>query len=243
MAKITAKDGIVLIGGYNLSTYALQYEAVKEVDAVDVTGLSDGSHNFIAGQKIAMTTINMLWDSASGKVTDALKAPGEKNVTIMPEGYTLGAGALSMPYTQANFNPSGSPSTAIGVGNIKFSSYGDNYGLEYGQMLQHGSITATTTGTAVVDAAGEGSITSVCSGTLHIWTACATDTYAVKIQHSVDGSTSWSDLVTFTLTGAAINSERVAVESGTLRAYRRIVATRTGSAAESFGFSVFFAHA
>lgn len=242
MAKTSAKNGIILIGGYNLSTYAMDYEANESVDPVEVTGLSDGSHNFIPGQRIARITSNMLWDVAANKVHAAIAALPTKHVTIMPEGYVLGNPTISMPFMQANYNPSGNPASAISVGAIEFLSYGDNAGIEHGYALAHDTITSTTTGTGFDDISGA-AVTAACSGTLHVWTPTSTDTYVVKIQHSTTLGSGYADLVTFTLNGTARNSERVAVASGTVNRYRRIVATRTGSAGDSFGFSVHFSHA
>jgi hypothetical protein len=159
----------------------------------------------------------------------------------MPEGYALGNPTLAMPFMQGNYNPSGSPATAITVGGIQFISYGDNHGIERGYALQHGTITTTTTGTGFDDISG-GAVTAACAGILHVWTPTATDTYVVKIQHSTVLGSGYVDLITFTLDGTARNSERVAVASGTVNRYRRILATRTGGAGDIFGFSVHFAH-
>lgn len=241
MAKTTAKNGILLVGGYNFSTYAMDYEITDGVDPIEVTGLSDTAHNFIPGQRTASITANMLWDADTNKVHAGISGLVQKNVTLFPEGYTLGNPSLSMPFMQGNYNPSGSPSTAITVGGIQFLSYGNNYGIEHGYALHHGEVTATTTGTGFDDISGA-AVTAACAGTLHVWTPTTTDTYVVKIQHSTALASGYADLITFTLTGAARNSERITVASGTVNRYRRIVATRTGSAGDAFGFSVHFAH-
>lgn len=241
MAKITAKDGIVLIGGYNLSTYVTQYEITDGVDEVEVTGLTDGSHNFIPGQRMASMSLNTLWDSAAGKTVAVLRPLNLAGqiVTLLPEGYTLGAPSISTPIMQANWGPVGNPSAAITADSVKFLSYGDNAGIEDGYALAHGTITSTTTGTGYDDITGAAA-TAACAGALHVWGATSTDTYVVKIQHSTSLGSGYADLITFTLDGTAVGSERVTVASGTVNRYRRIVATRTGSAGDSFGFSVHF---
>jgi len=118
-------------------------------------------------------------------------------------------------------------------------SYGNNEGVEDGYALAHGTITATTTGTGFDDLT-DAAATAKSAGALHVWGATTTDTYVVKIQHSTSLGSGYSDLITFTLDGSALGSERVAVASGTVNRYRRVVATRTGSAGDSFGFSVHF---
>jgi len=236
MAKISAKNAVILIGGYNLSTYATTYEAQEGVDVVEVTGFGDGSHNFIPGQRTAQITANMLWDITSNTTVDVLKTlTAGRHITIVPEGYTLGTPSLSLPYMQANFNPAGDPGSAVGIGTIQFSSYGDNAGVEAGYMLAHGTITDTTSGSSIDLGAGYSS--AACSATLHIWTACASDPYAVIVEDSANDS-DWDTLVTLTLDGSAVGSERVAVAAGTVNRYLRYTATRTGAAGDNFGFSV-----
>ena len=239
MSKVSAKNAIILINGYNLSTYSTAFEASTDVGVIDVTGFSDASKNFIPGLPTAKIQADMLWSSTAGAVHTALHDFGEHHVTILPEGYAQGNTSLSMPYTQATYSPKGTPDSAVSVGSIQFESYGNNQGVEYGKVLAHGTITDTTTSTAYQFNAG--AVTKACSATLHIWTACAADTYVVKVQHCATAGGAYADLVTFTLTGATVGSERVAVASGTINKYLKVVATRTGSAGDSFGYTVHYA--
>ena len=182
-----------------------------------------------------------MWSTSAGTVHAALgAAAGSGIVTLAPEGYTLGAPSLSMPYLQTTYTPKSAPDARIDVGTIDFESYGNNAGVENGVMLAHGTVANTTTGTGVDDPTGA-AVTASCAAALHIWTACAADTYVVKVQHSANNST-WADLMTFSADGSVITSERRAVASGTINRYRRVLATRTGAAANPFGFSVHFYH-
>lgn len=240
MAKVSAKSGVMLIDGYNFSTYVESYEFGSQVDPVEVSGLGDGTHNFTPGLKVARLVANMFWDTDNvNTVLSALQ--NNKVATLIPEGYTLGCATLSIPFTQVNFNPQGGPATALTLGSVEFLSYGNNFGVEDGYALTHGTITDTTTTTGVLDIT-DAAATAVSAGALHIWTACASDTYEVKIQHSASLGTGYADLLTFTLDGSAVGSERITAASGTVNKYRRVVATRTGSADDSFGFSVHFYH-
>ena len=244
MSKVSAKDAIIVVNGYRLSTYFTQYEASVSVNPVEVTGFADGSHNFLPTLQTAHISMAALWDDAAGSLNTALKGlSSNKIVTLLPEGYSaVGAVTLSLPYMQENFNPAGAPADVVKAGSIGFSSYGNNAGLEYGVALQHGTITATTTGTGVLDPTN-GAVTAACAGALHVWSATTTDTYVVKIQHSTALASGYADLITFTLDGTALNSERITVASGTINKYRRMVATRTGSAGDTFGLTVHFWHA
>jgi len=243
--KIAAKNGVLLVAGYNISTDALDYSFEDKVDELEVTGLSDGAHNFIPGQRAASLTCNMLWDSTASKANDVLKpmvgatTTTANYVTLLPEGGTVGNASLSLPFHLVNWNPGGSPADALKVGAVKFMSRSNNDGVERGDILQHGTITNTTNGTAVADIGGA-DVTAICGATLHIWSATSTDTYVIKVQHSTNGSTSWSDILTFSANGTAITAERQTAASATVKTYRRIVATRTGSAGDTLGFTVTF---
>ncbi len=242
MAKISAKNAVVLIKGYNFSTYATAYEGEHTPGLIDVTGFGDGGQNFIPGLPTGKINVSMLWDNtATVGAPLVITAGGTGNVTIIPEGYSLGAQSISMPYVMANYSPSGEPAGALQLGTFEMNGYGAGFvGVERGVMLAHQTITSTTTTTGVDDPTGA-AVTAFSAATLHIWTKCAADTYVVKVQHSTDDNT-YADLLTFTLNGSALASERILVSSGTVNRYRRVVATRTGAAANPFGFSVHFWH-
>lgn len=244
MAKISAKNSIILIKGYNFSTYATGYEASHSTGMIDVTGFTDGGQNFIPGLPVGHLSADVLWDStATVGIHAILSAKPNGAITIMPEGYALGNRTLSMPFTQGNYSPAGDPAGAIQAGTLNFEAYGGtNVGVETGWALAHATITATTTGTGFVDPAGA-QVTAVCGGTLHIWTACAADTYVVKVQHCATIGGVYADLITFVANGSALTVERQVIASGAIEQYRRVLATRTGAAANPFGYSVHFWHA
>ena len=242
MAKITGKDGIILIGGYSLSAQFSNYEASKAVQSIDVTGFGEGNTNYIPGMATAEMTLNGYWDNTANGINDALKSLGTKVATVLPEGYpALGSPSLSINAMQESWTPAAGVDAAITIGSVKFMASGAGYGLYDGWALQHGTITNTTTGTGFDDPTG-GAVTAACAGIIHIWTPCATDTYQVKIQHSTTLGSGYADLITFTVNGSARASEVVQVASGTVNRYRRIVATRTGAAGNTFGFTVCFWH-
>lgn len=239
--KVSSRNATVLVGGYVLTPMAFSYETDgPTVDPIDVTAFQDGSQNYIPGQIVGSLACNFYWDQTlTTGANVALKGLGNKAVTIIPETYALGADAVSIWAMQENWSPKGDPKSAVTVESVKFTATGSWYSVMQGQMLQNGTITNTTTGTGVRDWTAL-DLTAVSAGVLHVTTPCASDTYVVKIQHSTDNSTSWTDLVTFTLNGSARASEIVAGATTTLKQYRRIVATRTGAAGDTFGFSVFF---
>ena len=241
MAKQSAKNAIVLINGYLFSTYATMFDIKADAGKILVTGFGDGAANYVPGMPTVAGTVDMLWESSANSVHLALSSLPTGALTILPEGGTLGNQSLSFAVMQATYIPKGTPTSAITVGGIQFESYGNNTGIETGVVLQHGTTTTTLTGTGVDDPTGA-SVTAACGATLHLWgTPLAADTYVIKVQHSVDNS-SWADLITFSANGSARTVERQTVASGTIRRYRRVLATRTGSAGNTLGFTVVFYH-
>lgn len=241
MAKTSSKDSIIVVGGYLLSADMEGYSVEAKQAMLDCTGFTDGWQNYVGGLYQGKMTLNALWDHSANTVTAALLALGAKAVTVIPNGYTLGNLAFSMSSQQENFQPGGAMSGLLKAGALNFFTSGAQGGPHAGWALQHGAITNTLTGTGFVDPTGT-TVTASCGGFLHVYTPCAADTYVVKIQHcaTIDGA--YADLVTFTLNGSARASEQVQVASGTIQPYRRVLATRTGSAGNSFGFTCVFYH-
>lgn len=248
MGKVTAKNAIILINGYKFSTFTTAYDAKSDAGKVDVTGFGDGGANYIPGMPSASLTADMLWDSDANSVHAALSSMPVGVVTIIPEGWILGNSDVSLPFMLSNYKPQGKPTDAIKLGTLTFDAYNDaaTYGksanLEIGWILQHGTITNTLTGSGFVDPTGAPVLNAYGIGTLHIWTPVAADTYVVKIQHSTSLTTGYADLITFTANGSARTVERQVASIGTINQYRRVIATRTGSAGNPFGFSVHFAY-
>lgn len=241
MAKVSSKDAIILIGGYVLSPDITSYEVSEGAPPVDVTCFTDGAQNYIPGLFSAAISAQALWNNETGRAYPILKAAAgstsDGSITILPEGGTAGGPSLSLPFTEGGISPSGQPGSAITLGSINFSSYGDNEGIENGFILHHGAVTDSTTNDSVLDPLNI-ALTTRCAATLHVW-GVPTDTYEVKVQDSTN-DVDWDDLITFSADGSALLSERQEVASGTLNKYRRVVATRTGAVGDAFSFTVHF---
>lgn len=241
MTKTTARNAIILINGYNFSTFATAFEAKADAGKIEVSSFGQAAANFIPGLQLANMTADLFWDSDADSVHAALSSLPTGHVTIIPAGYALGNPSLSMPFMSANYGVKGAPAEALTIGTLSFESYGSNNGVELGNVLAHGEITATATGVGSDDQSGA-AVTAACSGVIHIWKPCAADRYVVKIQHSTAIDSGYADLITFVADGATRTAERIVVDTGVINRYRRVIATRTGSAANPFGFSVHFWH-
>lgn len=234
MTKIAAKDAVILISGSKFSTYVTAYETEYSIEPIEATGFGDGAKNYIPGMATAKIGCDCLWDNTvSVGVNAKLQTSGQTGViTILPETGNLGAASLTLPYLQANYTPGAAVSDIMKIGNIEFTSYGNNNALELGVVLYSGVITNTTTSSTFDNTLAT---TGAYAATLHIWTKAATDTYSIALQHSTNGS-AWTTANTFAINGSAIAAERL---TGTaLNQYRRIVATRTGSAGNALGLTI-----
>ncbi len=238
MGKVSAKDGIIVVGGYSLSPQAYAYDISATVQPVEVTGFTDGWKNYVPGQYTGEMRLGMYWDNDANKSVTALKGLDAKCVTVIPDGFTLGNPAISIEAEQVNFNPGGGPNDPLRVGQVRFVTKGADGGPILGHALAHATVTNTATSAAFQWAAL--ATTAECAGFLHIWTACAADTYAVKIRHCATQGGTYADLISFTLNGSALGSQRVAVASGTIQPWLQVVATRTGAAGNPFGYTVAF---
>jgi hypothetical protein len=127
MAKISAKNAIItvddstgspqIISG-DVDSYTLQYD----VDAPEVTGFGEGSHNFVPGMPVVGITLNVFWNSAATTgATTVLKGivgnSTSKTVSVQPEGTGL---ALSGEFMLVGIEVTGTPKDPIKMGACKF---------------------------------------------------------------------------------------------------------------------------
>ena len=239
MAKTIAKNGLILIGGYSLSSMASSYDIEYSANPVEVTGFTDGWKNYIPTIFSGQMSLNMYWNSTTS-TNAALQTLAKRHVTISPTGSTVGSDCFTMYADHAAFTPTAEASGVLSVGSVVFQGSGVDSGPLPAHLLQHATITNTASSASVRDPSA-GAVTQRCAAVLHIWTACAADTYSVIVEHSAN-DVAWATLLTFTANGSAITSEMQVAASGTINQYRRVTATRTGAAGNNFGFSVAFWH-
>jgi len=131
MAKVSAKGAVIALddsGGTarTISTDVESYDIQYAVDPVEVTGMNEGSHNFIAGQYIIGVTLNLYWNSAATTgawtvVRGIIGSTSSKTLAITPESGGL---TLSGEYMCDGVAITGSPSTDIKLGAVHFSVMG-----------------------------------------------------------------------------------------------------------------------
>lgn len=239
MAFVSAQKARALVGNLNLSGYAKSVALNWNADMLDVTTLADTAKVFIAGQDTATLAISLLMDTdttAGGEydfIEGTWKTTQPQPLTYAPQGLTSGSPAfmVSAIETQAGGNV-----TANGVAMIDVSAQTDGF-TDAGFVVEDlAAVTTTTTGTArdFTAASTNGGVAH-----LHVTAFSGLTSNTVTIEHSVDGSTSWATLVTFTA-ATGVTSQRVVVAAGTtVRRYLRVVDTvvGTGSNTRSVSFA------
>ena len=190
--------------------------------------LTDTAKTFIVGQDESSGSLDMLFDTVGTAALqfDAFKsqkATGPYPLTLCPDGFGVGQIAVMVNAHLGNFTGASSVSDLVTC-SAAFQSTGN---FDVGLVVENfTAITADTTGTARDQAAGT---TNGGVAHIHVTAFSGLTSNACSIEHSVDGSTSWATLASFT-TYTGLTSQRVEVAAGTtVRRYLRVVDDVTGS--------------
>ena len=245
MGKLTGEHCAVFFAGFDLTGRSRQFDFNQEWDEEDMTAFQDGSHNSLPSLPKGSVNVVSFLDGAANQSHVALKAPGTRSGQVVLVGIgdgaapTVGDVMLALQAEQFRYQTPLETARAV-IAN--WNAMGEGHQPDDGILLINTTITNTTNGTAHDHGAAtaEGG-----AGYLEVVGGLATDTYAVKIQHAPDAAGSpgtWADLLSFTLDASARSSERVAVAAGTtVNQWLRVVATRTGAAADNFRLAAGFA--
>ena len=234
----SSMDSRVAVGLLNASGYARGFSVTSTMEALDVTTLVDRSKAFIVGQNDSTASIDMLLDTVgtANLQYDALqdmKGAGAFPMTLGVEGFTALDPVVMLNGHFTNITHSSTNADAVTASAASQSTGNTDLGVALEDFT---AVTADGNGTArdLTAASSAGGVAH-----LHVTAFSGLTNNIVTIEHSVDGSTSWSTLVTFaTYTG--VTSERVEVAAGTtIRRYLRVVDNVTGTGSTTR--AVFFA--
>ncbi len=226
----------VAVGLLNASGYTRSYNLGDSVDMIDTTVLTDTAKTSIPGPETATFSIEMLLDNGTAQINQftAWKAATVAYpLTVAPFGFSVGSFVALVSGWETNLQTSGQVGQAVMA-----SATGQATGaIDYGVVLEDfTAITADTNGTARDNGAAtaNGGVAH-----LHVSDFSGLTSDVVTIEHSVNGSTGWATLVTFsTVTGTT--SERIEVAAGTtVRQYLRVSddVTGTGSTTRFVAFA------
>ena len=228
MAFKTAQASRVAVGLLNASGYTKGYSLTAQTAALDTTVLTDTAKTFIVGQDESSGSLDMLFDTVGTAALqfDAFKsqkATGPYPLTLCPDGFGVGQLAVMVNAHLGNFTGASAVADLVTC-SAAFQSTGN---FDVGLVVENfTAITADTTGTARDQAAGT---TNGGVAHIHVTAFSGLTNNACSIEHSVDGSTGWATLASFT-TYTGLTSQRVEVAAGTtVRRYLRVVDDVTGS--------------
>lgn len=238
MAFVAGMNSRLIIGPLAWSVYMRGATTNDQTAMLDVT-VCDGlnSRSFIPGQSMSTMSFDCLLDMSGAAGSQFINsdtwASTPQPVTVAPNLLTAGQPVILASALEASATVSSTHDTAVA---LAVSTQTDGP-VDYGTSLEDfTAITADGNGTARdgTAATSNGGI-----GQIHVSAFSGLTDDVVTIEHSVDGSTSWATLVTFTtITGTT--SERVVVSAGTtVRRYLRVVdnVTGTGSITRQVSFA------
>jgi len=131
MAKISAKGCTITLDdsggtGRDISDDVESYEIQYAYDVVEVTGMTEGSHNFIPGQLVVGVTLNVYWNTAATTggwtvIKGILGSTTSKTLIVLPES---GEAGINGEFMCDGVTVTGSPASDIKLGAVHFSVMG-----------------------------------------------------------------------------------------------------------------------
>lgn len=227
MAFTPGIDSRYYVGPLRFSVFGNSLDVNLTCNQLETSSHEDRAMVFINGQKTGSASINMMLDTAyatTSQFTTLNTWQGTPQpITIGLQGVAIASTVWMMLGNQSSVDFG---STVSGLVESSVSIQPDGP-VDWGQVIAaEAAVTADGNGTAV-----DGGAASSNGGVAHIHSTAFSGltSNAVTIEHSVDGSTSWATLASFTTT-TAVGYERVEVAAGTtVRRYLRVVDDVTGT--------------
>lgn len=231
----------LIVGKVSVSCIATGVSLNTDRNVIDRTALCDASKVFIPGQFEHGMSVQAMFDddgtagSYWAELTDNYASDTLLPVTVAPYGLTAGNQVWLAEAYQMSYAPSSGVGDGVDLG-LDFATTGVAL---FGQSITDLAAVTSSANSAAVDGGAASSNGGVAH--LHVTALASPTTFDVDIEHSVDGSTSWAVLGSFTQVTTATATERITVAAGTtVRRYLRAAFTVSGT---SYTCSVAFARA
>lgn len=202
MAKQTGIGGRLYVDEYDISgdTGAINSISMSRAQ-LDVTGLDKDYMERLPGIGDAGIDFTGYFNRTNAHTQLSPMGTAAQIVTAA-FGSAVGDSSASISGAEASYNVVRGSDGAIAT-NASFTSYA-GFGVEWGNLLSAGSVSATGTGTAFDGVAAS---TSGGAAYLHVFSVTA-GTVTVEVQDSATGTSAWGTVCTFTAASAA-GAERV----------------------------------
>jgi len=229
----------IIVGKVPVSCIATAVNPSTSRNVIDRTALCDTDKVFIPGQFEHSLAVSAMFDddTAAGsywaELTDNYDSGTLLPITVGPGGLSAGSPVWLAEAYQMSYAPSSSVGDGVDLG-LGFATTGVAL---FGQSITDLAAVSSTSNSAAVDGGAATSNGGIAH--LHVTALSSPTTFDVDIEHSVNGSTSWATLASFTQVTTATATERITVASGTtVRRYLRAAFTVSGT---SYTCSVAFA--
>lgn len=221
----------LIVGKVNVSCIATGVDFGKARNMIDRTSLCDTSRVFIrSGVDMSTLSVNAMFDddTSAGSYWAELTTNDSGGallpITVAPAGLTAGNHVWLANAYQMAYRPTANVDGGVDLG-LEFETSGL---AEFGQSIVDLAAVSSTSNSAAVDGGAASSNGGIAH--LHVTAVDTPTTLDVDIEHSVDGSTSWDVLASFTQVTTATASERITVAAGTtVRRYLRAAFTVSGT--------------
>ena len=217
MARRHGSRSRVWLDGFNLSGDATGIDVSLNVDMAPAHAFDETQKHFILGTEDARASLSALFDSDSGTAAHAVIRARENTNAIFAAVYgtpefSFGWGGTAAPVLSQAVN-----SQLTGAVSLSAEFQGP---LHPGQTLVPEQLNSGAGNNLDNGAGSNGGAVAIlqCEG--------VTQTGIIKVEHSVNGSTGWSDLIDFGSTSG--RSAAIGAASGTVRQFVR--ANHAGSA-------------
>lgn len=222
---VSSKKSRLLVGDFNLASYATKVDSSWSQAMLDSTVLTDEAKTFVPDQHESTLSVEGYYDVAENTDIAAWKSAAAQPVTLGPSGLARGAELWMVNGLLSEF----SLGSAIGnLGSFGLNSQTDGI-TDFGISLH--DLTAVTADESGTSYDGAAATTGGGAAHLHVTAFSGFSGAVVIVEDSANDST-WATIGTFT-TVAAVTGERIAI-AGTIRRYVRYSVDVTGTGSITF---------
>ncbi len=239
MAKIHGKFTRIYINGVDLSTFLNSAETDVAIDTAESSAFGQEDKTYVQGQKTATHRLQGHYDDTPGATgidtfLDSLIDISTTPILAIVRNDVIDArGDAGAADEMTSYNKTSPVAGVVGV-SVDFQVSG-GYDPIISVFAKAELQTSAPGGTTLAFNNPATALTNGAVGHLHCF-AAPTGSPVVKIQHSADGSTGWTDLIAFaTVTG--IEAQRVTV-AGTVQPYWKVIEDGGGTLTCWVGISV-----
>lgn len=220
MAFVAGKDSALYVSGWDVGQFFNSVSLPASQDVEETSGFGDSSKEYTPTMHDGELSASGFFDGAASAIHPIMDGFGRGGIVLwelLPEGDVEGNVACLVRGLDNAYEVN---SPVEGVVAVEVSAQASPGGIEYGKIhYAKATVSAGTVSPGTINEDNGGGSSGGAWGVLQVFGVPSGTITAASIQHSTDGSTGWSDLITFGATSS--NGAERATASGTVRQYRR----------------------